>query len=139
MSARFSLPAGAHPKWLRARLSEARHGDWLDGPFLHGKVSGDHDTVGDLVAALAKLAPVATTTFLEVSGTTDVTVLGCLDDGADEDRYHQDLATAVRLAHDVGGRGHALFVPFAGSTTLSSTGPSTRAIRWTISEPEIRE
>lgn len=119
VSADLKFPNGAYEKWLALPIDAGKWPDWWDGPVMNGESDGEYATVGDLLAAFAELANQDAETFLDLSRGNHVRITAGLDADIGLDQFHQDLATALRHAHEVGGHGTALFLPLGLPTAVS--------------------
>ena len=101
----LQIPQEHQKRWRELPLDVKRYDDWPGGtPLFTGESPGKHRTVGDVLAAAEALdgAP----DFFELDGER-VSALFTPDT---TDALHQDLATALRLAGEVGARGQIAFV-----------------------------
>src|SRR5579883_941064 len=109
---RLTFPSGAYEKWLALPLDADAFSDWPDAaPLFRGESAGEHATVKDVLAAAAALdgAP----SFIEVDGDIAGFLLP-----EHTTRLHQDLATALRLAAELGATGAVSFVAIAEKVAL---------------------
>ncbi len=101
----LEIPKENQARFRELRLDAKRFDDWPRGtPLFTGESPGKHRTVGDVLAAAEGLA--GAPDFFELDGER----VSGLFTPETTDALHQDLATALRLAGEVGGQGQVAFV-----------------------------
>ena len=107
----FEVPEAKMAEWLGAKIDPKKFKDWLEGNDLFDGSNNHHKTVGEVFEALESTSEKAVTSFLERSPGASSSVIACISATEEPARYVQDLATAARVAYDLGARGKAYFVP----------------------------
>jgi hypothetical protein len=132
VSVDLKFPEGAIERWLALPIDSSKWTDWWDGPVMNGESEGGYATVGELFAAFEALATEDVETFLDLSKGEHVIITAGLDADIGLDQFHQDLATAIRSAHEVGAHGTALFLPLglpmAVSIEVTTKGSKLRQL-----------
>jgi HEAT repeat protein len=101
----LDIPAASWERYRALSLNARTFEDWPEGaPVFTGESPGHYQTVGDVWDAAARLS--GQPSFVEFDGGR---LAGLLDPDATI-ALHQDLATALRLAEEVGGTGQVAFV-----------------------------
>jgi HEAT repeat protein len=101
----LEIPKENQARWRELRLDAKRFDDWPGGtPLFTGESPGKHRSVGDVLATAEALT--GTPDFFEIDGER----VNGLFTPETTDALHQDLATALRLAGEVGAQGQIAFV-----------------------------